>query len=204
MNVQHSSKSVEAYTPPEIVEAARATMGGIDLDPASCVLANSVIKAREWMGPSIGINGLQSDWRSNGPTHAPTRVLLNPPGGQLNRDTLEPAAHGASSAAVWWGKLTEEWEAGNVEQAIFVCFSMAVFKTAQSLGYPAPYRFPFCVPRQRLRFWGDDRPPGTGQPSHDNAIVYLPPCLIVGDEVAYFEGRERFRKAFSPFGEVRL
>lgn len=196
----HSSESNEAYTPREIVDAARATMGGIDLDPASCKLANGVVKASVfWEEGSL--------WRSwhwtPPPMRAikPSRVFLNPPGGQLDRETLQPAAHGASSAAVWWGKLTEEYEAGNVEQAIFVCFSLAVFKTAQSLGYPAPYRFPFCVPKQRLKFWGPGRAEGTGQPSHDNAIVYLPP-LIYGRADPH--AREKFGVFFSPFGEVRL
>lgn len=197
MNVQHLSKSVEAYTPPEVVEAARATMGGIDLDPASCALANTVVRATRYLDCA----GLDLPWCELG-TDKPRRVFLNPPGGQLNRTTLEPAQNGASSAAVWWGKLTEEYEAGNVEQAIFVCFSMAVFKTAQSLGYPAPYRFPFCVPRQRLKFWCEGREPGTGQPSHDNAIVYLPPRGYVDEQIdAALAG---FRRAFSPFGEVRL
>jgi len=197
-NILHSSESNEAYTPPEIVAAARATMGGIDLDPASCAMANEVVGAACYMISG----GLSRSWDvSVGSEHEASRVFLNPPGGQLNRETLEPTKHGASSAAVWWGKLIEEYNAGNVEQAIFVCFSLAVFKTAQSLGYPAPYRFPFCVLKQRARFWSPDRPPGTGQPSHDNAVVYLPPLRgadIRGGPL------DRFTQAFSPFGEVRL
>ena len=58
MTFEHSSESNEHYTPPAIVEAARATMGGIDLDPASCHEANEVVKAREWCGPQCNIDGL--------------------------------------------------------------------------------------------------------------------------------------------------
>jgi hypothetical protein len=214
-----SSKSVEHYTPPEIVEAARATMGGIDLDPASCARANAVVKARLFCtAPRPGVvGGLDVPWDvpdpNDGLRRMPSRVFLNPPGGKLHPKTLEPMPEhggpGLSAAAVWWWKLIDEYRTGNVEQAIFVCFALNVFQNAQQYEYPAPYEFPFVVPRARLRFWSESTPIGKGQPQHCNAIVYLPPTSLGrGRKPDYhlFSAPhiERFRKAFSPFGAVRL
>jgi hypothetical protein len=217
------SKTVEHYTPPEIAEAARAAMGGIDLDPASCALANKVIQARAFC--SSAQSGLDVPWTLEGKA---SRVFLNPPGGKLRRDTFEamPAdgGPGLSAAAVWWWKLIDEYRAGNVEQAIFLCFTLNVFQNSQEYDYPAPYSFPFVVPSSRLRFWSERQAIGKGSPQHCNAIVYLPPspelpcrsgdgvkrcaglhfCERCSGDMAGGVALERFRQAFAPFGAVRL
>lgn len=46
MAARHSSETNEHYSSPRIVQAARETMGEIDLDPASCATANKVVGAR--------------------------------------------------------------------------------------------------------------------------------------------------------------
>ena len=43
--IQHSSLSVEHFTPKSIVSPARRTLGAIDLDPASCAAGNEVVQA---------------------------------------------------------------------------------------------------------------------------------------------------------------
>lgn len=192
MIAQHSSKSAEHYTPVGIVEKARKTLGTIDLDPASCALANEVVRATRWFD-----DGLRAGWHG--------RVFLNPPGGKLHKDTLEPVAAGpgVSAAAVWWDRLWRAWDAGHVEAAVFVCFSLAVFRTGQARVKP-PYAFPFCVLRERLDYDKPDesgrRVASKGAPA-DSAIVLLPP------HVPYVEAGamvRRFAAEFSPLGYVRL
>jgi ParB family chromosome partitioning protein len=59
----------ESYTPAKYIEAARAVMGSIDVDPASNPLAQETVQAGEWFDE--GTNGLAQRWRGT--------VFLNPP-----------------------------------------------------------------------------------------------------------------------------
>lgn len=59
----------EWYTPTQYIDAARHVLGDIDLDPASCDLANQTVKAKEFFAADT--DGLEKDWRG--------RVWLNPP-----------------------------------------------------------------------------------------------------------------------------
>ena len=192
------SASVEFYTPPAIVEAARLAMGGIDLDPASCEEANEVVRAREWCGPSIGIDGLTCGWyRGDGKGAA--RVFLNPPGGKVGK---------RSSAVAWWEKLVNEWLDGNVSQAIYVCFNLEVLNTTQASPTPC-LDFPICYFRSRPRFWPPGTPPElrgkSGSPKYPGCAVYVPPSnnapTLRGEWAGEFPA-DRFRRAFAPLGRV--
>ena len=61
--------SVEYYTPKTYVEAARRILGKIDLDPASCLEANKVVRATKFFTQAD--DGLKHEWHG--------RVWLNPP-----------------------------------------------------------------------------------------------------------------------------
>lgn len=68
-HVSLNSGENEWYTPPEYIEAARAVMGSIDLDPATCKVAQANVKAKR--SYTISDNGLEKKWTGN--------VWLNPP-----------------------------------------------------------------------------------------------------------------------------
>jgi ParB family chromosome partitioning protein len=55
-----SSKSNEWYTPLPYIEAARLVLGDIDLDPASCELANGVVQAKRFFTEQD--DGLTKEW----------------------------------------------------------------------------------------------------------------------------------------------
>jgi ParB family chromosome partitioning protein len=76
-NVAFSSKTPEWYTPSKYVEAARQVLGEIELDAASCELANKWVKADKYF--SIEDNSLWQMWQAK-------TVWLNPP--SINQPNL--------------------------------------------------------------------------------------------------------------------
>ena len=188
---KHSSVSVEHYTPHKIVESARALMGGIDLDPASCAQANAeIVKALRFHTRED--SGLDHSWTG--------RVWCNPPGGKLGN---------ASMAKLFWAKLVEEWSSGRVEQACFLAFNLEMLQTTQLGCGRSILSFPFCVPNRRIAFLYVDPTelglfgsPGTlkigGGPTHANVISYLPP-----NGAAAATAVRRFVDVFAWLGECR-
>jgi hypothetical protein len=203
--ILRSCETVEHYTTPRLVEPSRYVLGGIiDLDPASCEQANEIVRAE--MIYTAADDGLHQPWGAL--DCPPSTVFLNPPGGRLNATTLKPVKAGRSigAAAAWWRKLHQEIDLGHIHSAIVICFSFNIFRAAQVLNQPAPYRFPFVVPRDREKYWGPLVPIGEGDPQQDGAVVYIPPreTLMGVTKGARATGLARFQEAFSELGEVRL
>lgn len=151
-DARHSCASSEWYTPFEIVAAARALLGEIELDPASCAAANTVVGARHIH--TIETDGLAQDWGG--------AVFLNPP----------------SPAKPWWTKLMREHRFGGVSRAIYVAYSIEQVQQSQvwaeKSGQPHMLSFPVCFPKRRIRFYAPDGKgdvvPGAS-PTHASAIV---------------------------------
>ena len=220
--IQHSSDSNEHYTDTPILDLVREVMGGIDLDPASCELAQTKVEAQAWYGPGspCGEDGLKEPWLG--------RVYLNPPGGVLSKEECKETPYKTTSrTAIWWAKLAEAWKTGEVEQAIFMGFSLEVLRTVQQLDVLQPVQFPFCIPSERLSFGtfnreytkgrkkgqliAPDQEPGTwalqSSPALPSVIVYLPPsitdtspCLGTLQPKAIL----KFDEVFNGLGQVRV
>lgn len=218
MAPRHSSESVEHFTPPAVVEAARKLMGAIDLDPASSQLAQvHIVRAERWLTEKD--NGFLRPWKG--------RVFLNPPGGRCDKDGRAlHAVQGAkgycysdgsvcnlpaqSSGRMWWHKLVREWQAGAVSEAVFVAFSLELLQVTQSLpAGESAAAFPLCIPWTRLKYWKPDGKGGiveSTSPPHASALIYLPLLEKRGGSRGLYndERLSRFEEIFSEFGQVRL
>ena len=145
-NPLHSKESPEWHTPQDYVEAARMTMGGIDLDPASCALANETVRAKAYYSEED--DGLVQPWAG--------KVFLNPPGGLVKQ---------------FWNKLVDEFKSGSVPEAIWVGYSLQQLQTLQNANEVTPLDFAICFPKKRMQFVK----PGEAKssPTHANYICYV-------------------------------
>jgi ParB-like chromosome segregation protein Spo0J len=124
-----SHESEEYYTPPEYIEAAREVLGIIELDPASCEMAQEWVKAETFY--TIADDGLRQKWSG--------RVWLNPPYGKEGND---------SNQGLWSQKLITEYEAGNVQEAILLVKAALGYEWFENIWRD----WPVCFARKRLSF----------------------------------------------------
>lgn len=145
-HVAHNSGQNEWYTPAPWIEAARATMGGIDCDPASSAIANERVRATAiWTAED---DGRERVWGE--------RVWMNPPYAQpLVADFCEA--------------LAVRFERGEVTQACVLVNNgteTAWFHRLLSVASAV------CFPRTRVRFLAPSGEP-SGSPLQGQACVYL-------------------------------
>lgn len=207
---RHSSETNEHFTPKAIVEAAREVLGRIDVDPASCAVANEVVQAESFF--SATDNGFTRSWFG--------KAFLNPPGGRCDKSGVSVVADpepdkgkrlkgffyahslpelvpcegpAQASAKAWWFKLAREYQEGRVKEAIFVGFSLEILQSTQvdtPRSLTVPLEHSICVPSRRVAYVREDGVVGKSPP-HGSVIVYL------GDR------RGAFARVFQPIGFVR-
>lgn len=98
--INQTSGIVEYYTPLPIIEAARRTLGFIDLDPASSAIANARVKAGAFFTEAD--NGLSVNWFGN--------VWMNHPFGRIENPK-------------WVSKIESEFKSARVSAACCITFA---------------------------------------------------------------------------------
>lgn len=135
----------EWYTPDQYLGLARQVLGGIDLDPASSLIANERVQAKRIFTQDD--DGLTKDWFG--------LVWMNPPYAQ-------------PLIAQFSEKMAAEWRKGDVEAAIVLtndCTDTAWFHTL------AVACTAICFPRGRIKFVS---PHGeSGMPTQGQAFFYF-------------------------------
>lgn len=140
----------EWYTPARYIEAACKVMGDIDLDPASCELANRTVKAKRYY--TIEDNGLVQPWHG--------RVWLNPP--------YNPTWDCRFPQPTWARKLQREYQSGNIEQALLLVSASIKQKWFHEL-----LDYPLCLMLERIFFIRPGKSPE--ELWHGNTVVYFGP-----------------------------
>lgn len=144
-HVAHNSGNNEWYTPSEYIEAARAVMGGIDLDPASSEIANAVVGAATYY--TAEDNGLEYPWFGC--------VWMNPP-------------YASELVGEFADKMAWEYRQGNVTEAIVLINNATETRWFRTLIDAASA---VAFPSSRVKFWKPDG--DLGAPLQGQAIIYL-------------------------------
>ena len=145
-HVSHNSGNNEWYTPTEYIEAARAVMGDIELDPASSEIANQTVKARVYF--TAEDDGLRFHWDG--------RVWMNPP-------------YSSELIGKFTDKLVQHFAGGDVTEAIVLVNNATETGWFQTMLVCASA---VCFIKRRVKFIDMDGNP-SGAPLQGQAILYM-------------------------------
>lgn len=135
----------EWYTPEQYIEAARAVLGEIDLDPASSEIAQRRVKAAQFFTKET--DGLAHDWKG--------RIWLNPPYAQ-------------PFIADFADKMVAQLKCGNVANAIMLTHNYTDTSWFQKL---ALYASAICFTQGRVRFISPEN--DLASPTQGQAFFYF-------------------------------
>jgi len=143
-HVGQNAGQSEWYTPADYIEAARAVMGEIDLDPATTETANAVVGANQIF--TLEEDGLKQEWKGC--------VWMNPPYAQ-------------PLISEFCKKLRDDVSVGSVSEAIVLVNNATETEWFQDLVQVSSV---ICFPAGRIKFWHPER---ESMPLQGQAVVYV-------------------------------
>lgn len=141
-------------TPPHVIEMARASMGGIDLDVASNERAQGIVQAAEWYSLDVGRDGLELPWAG--------KVWCNPP---YSRGAVDAFA----------SKALAEMERGGVSALVVLVNSSTSAGWWQMLASAARG---IVFPNKRLSFWHAETGRTAKGNAYDQTIFLYGACAL--------------------------
>lgn len=183
MNSTNDLEYAGHFAPPQdVIQAAKAVMGAIDLDPFSTPHNNRLVSAaRVYNCEHLHLDEIcRRDWSCEGGQRL---FLGTPTGARASRRLLN--------------KALREYQSGRIKQAV-----LWVAMHESMIRHPWIWDFPVCIPFRRLRAsWFDDevdrwKPVNAATWSF---AVYLPPA---NPNSLFMAQLSRFSVAFSPLGRI--
>jgi len=185
--VNQSSGKTDFWTPQPIIEAARKTMGGIDLDPASSSDANKRVKAGCFFTEKH--DGLKQDWFGNVWLNHPFHPGWKACNDKCQRKTCKIKGHiyhDIPGNRDWVRKAVFEYN--RLEVMAVTCITFAA--TSEDWFQPL-LEFPQCFLSPRTNYLLPDGSLMSGVPK-GSVVTYLGPNI------------ERFAHEFKSLGTIKI
>lgn len=140
-SITSQNETYELITNSDLITAAHSLLDGIELDPASSVLANTYVQADNFFTPTDdGMN--EKEWYGS--------VYVFPPHGtyfwdkkqQRWRITRTACPSVISSHALWFRKMYRSWLDGSIKQGLYFTNCPDMIRYEQRI-----FDFPMCILR---------------------------------------------------------